>query len=34
MVDGKSYSETYAEHIVERAKDPGKFVAIRKVVKK
>ena len=34
MVDGKSYSETYAEHIVERAKDPGKFVAIRKIVKK
>ena len=34
MVDGKSYSETYAAHIVERAKDPGKFVAIRKIVKK
>ena len=34
MVDGKSYSETYAAHIVERAKDPGKFVAIRKMVKK
>jgi len=34
MVDGKSYSETYAEHIVARAKDPGQFVAIRKKVKK
>ena len=34
MVDGKSYSETYAEHIVARAKDPGQFVAIRKRVKK
>ena len=34
MVDGKSYSETYAEHIVERAKNPGKFIAIRKVAKK
>ena len=34
MVDGKSYSETYAAHIVERVKDPGQFVAIRKVVKK
>ena len=34
MVDGKSYSETYAEHILARAKDPGQFVAIRKKVKK
>ena len=33
MVDGKKYSETYAEHIVARAKDPGQFVAIRKRVK-
>lgn len=34
MVDGKKYSETYAEHIVARAKDPGQFVAIRKKTKK
>ena len=34
MVDGKKYSETYAEHIVARAKDPGQFVAIRKKAKK
>ena len=34
MVDGKKYSEIYAEHIVARAKDPGQFVAIRKKVKK
>ena len=33
-VDGKSYSETYAEHITERAKDPSRFVAIRKKVDK
>jgi len=33
-VDGRSYSETYAEHIVERAKDPSRFVAIRKKVDK
>ena len=33
MADGKKYSETYAEHIVARAKDPGQFVAIRKKVK-
>ena len=33
-VDGKSYSETYADHIVERAKDPSRFVAIRKKVDK
>jgi hypothetical protein len=30
MIDGRSYRETYADHIVERAKDPGRFVAIRK----
>ena len=30
MVDGRSYSETYADHIVSRAKDPSSFVAIRK----
>ena len=30
MADGRSYGETYADHIVERAKDPGRFVAIRK----
>ena len=34
MVDGKKYSEIYAEHIVARAKDPGQFVAIRKKAKK
>ena len=34
MIDGRSYSETYAEHIVSRAKDPNRFVAIRKKVKK
>ena len=34
MVDGKKYSETYAAHITERAKDPSRFVAIRKKVKK
>lgn len=34
MVDGKSYSETYAAHIIDRAKNPGNFVAIRKKVKK
>ena len=34
MVDGRSYSETYADHIVSRAKNPGNFVAIRKKVKK
>lgn len=34
QVDGRSYSEVYAEHIVERAKDPGRFVAIRKKVDK
>ena len=34
MVDGRSYSETYAEHIMTRAKNPGQFVAIRKKVKK
>ena len=34
MVDGKSYSETYADHIIARAKDPSSFVAIRKKVKK
>ena len=34
MVDGKKYSEIYAEHIVARAKDPGQFVAIRKKTKK
>ena len=34
MVDGRSYSETYADHIMARAKDPGRFVAIRKKVKK
>ena len=34
MIDGRSYSETYAEHIVSRAKDPNRFVAIRKRVKK
>ena len=33
-VDGKSYSEVYAEHIVSRAKNPGQFVAIRKKVGK
>lgn len=33
MVDGRSYSETYADHIVTRAKNPGQFVAIRKKVK-
>lgn len=31
-VDGKTYSEVYAEHIVSRANDPDKFVAIRKRV--
>ena len=34
MMDGRSYSETYADHILSRAKDPGRFVAIRKKVKK
>ena len=34
MVDGRRYSETYADHIVTRAKNPGRFVAIRKKVKK
>ena len=34
MVDGRSYSETYADHIQERAKNPNKFVAIRKKIKK
>ena len=34
MVDGKCYSETYADHIVSRAKDPSRFVAIRKKVSK
>ena len=33
MVDGRSYSEIYAEHIVTRANNPGRFVAIRKKVK-
>ncbi len=33
MFDGRSYSETYADHIIERAKDPSRFVAIRKKVK-
>ena len=33
MVDGRSYSETYADHIVSRAKDPSRFVAIRKKLK-
>ena len=33
MVDGRSYSETYADHIVSRAKDPSRFVAIRKRLK-
>ncbi len=32
MVDGRSYSETYADHIMARAKNPGNFVAIRKKV--
>lgn len=31
-VGGKAYSEVYAEHIVSRAKDPDRFVAIRKRV--
>ena len=31
-VDGKSYSEIYAEHIMTRAKEPDRFVAIRKKV--
>lgn len=31
-VDGKVYSEVYAEHIVSRAGDPERFVAIRKRV--
>jgi hypothetical protein len=30
MIDGRSYRETYADHIVERAKHPGRFIAIRK----
>jgi hypothetical protein len=34
MFDGRSYSEMYADHIVTRARNPGKFVAIRKKVKK
>jgi len=34
MADGRSYSETYADHIMDRAKDPGRFVAIRKRTKK
>ena len=34
MIDGRNYSETYADHIVSRAKNPGSFVAIRKKVKK
>lgn len=34
LVAGRGYSEVYAEHIVERAKDPGRFVAIRKKVDK
>lgn len=34
MVDGRSYSETYAEHILSRARAPERFVAIRKKVKK
>ena len=29
-VDGKSYSEVYAEHIMARAKEPDRFVARRK----
>jgi hypothetical protein len=33
MVDGRNYSETYADHIVSRAKDPSRFVAIRKRLK-
>ena len=33
MVDGRSYSETYADHIMARAGDPGRFVAIRKRVR-
>jgi hypothetical protein len=34
MVDGRSYSETYADHILARAKNPGRFVAIRKKAKR
>jgi hypothetical protein len=30
VADGRTYSEMYADHIIERAKDPGRFVAIRK----
>ena len=33
-VDGKSYSEVYAEHIMTRAREPDQFVAIRKKVAK
>lgn len=31
-VDGKAYCDVYAEHIVARARDPDRFVAIRKRV--
>lgn len=34
LVGGRGYSEVYAEHIVERAQDPNRFVAIRKKVDK
>lgn len=34
LVGGRGYSEVYAEHIVERAMDPNRFVAIRKKVDK
>ncbi len=34
LVGGRGYSEVYAEHIVERAMDPSRFVAIRKKVDK
>ncbi len=34
MVDGQRYCETYAAHILERANNPDRFVAIRKKVKK
>ncbi len=30
LVGGRGYSEVYAEHIVERARNPDSFVAIRK----
>ena len=34
MMDGRRYSETYADHIMMRAKYPDRFVAIQKKVKK